>query len=177
MTITKGIPHGMRKGDLIATIDPDTGLANEELIHVLRDGTPATNVRGSEGPEPDGKYWELRVRHLDGTFAGQGNWLLLVPGELVKLGYEEVEGEPAEDEGYPPSVWSRYRTEVFPQLIVLCFVVLAAGGLLGVEWLETAGQLVGVLGLLACGPALFFEFRADRKYDRESPCQGKATPL
>jgi hypothetical protein len=75
--------------------------------------------------------------------------------------------EETEEQAYPPTIWSTYREDLMPKAVVVAFVALAVGQVFGIGWLVDAAIVVGAVLLLACGPALVLEYRADMKFDRE----------
>lgn len=73
-----------KKGDLIATIDLATGCPNDEVIEILESGE-AEEITTDVKTGQTAWCWSVHVLHRDGYFAGQEDWLALLPGEYVKV--------------------------------------------------------------------------------------------
>jgi hypothetical protein len=78
-------------------------------------------------------------------------------------------GPDRKEDRYPPTVWTRYREDVLPWILLIGMGVTGIGTLLGTPQMQVGGLSAAALAVLAVIPTLILEYRADMRYDREHP--------
>jgi hypothetical protein len=70
---------------------------------------------------------------------------------------------------YPSTIWSEYREDLVPPFLMAAVMVVFLGLLFDDRTVTMAGLITAGLTMVSIVPVLFFEYRADMKYDREHP--------
>lgn len=70
---------------------------------------------------------------------------------------------------YPSTIWYEYRTDLVPPFLIAAVAVVFLGLIFDDRTVTMAGLITAGLTMFSLFPVLFFEYRADMKYDREHP--------